>query len=510
MYERYQRLIIAMGIGNLALVVLVVTLVWGENIVFAIGQRAPVVSQNVPQTMNYQGFLTDDSGIVINGQRDMAFRIYSVMSGGEALWEEIHTGVAINEGVFSVQLGSQGSVITDGLFSEATRWIEIEVESVVLTPRQLLGSVPYAFNASRLNGQTPSELLNSVSGPPRGAIIWFRDNITPVGYTRMDRLGLDIGVWDPINVPSNIDARSCRIWTGSHMLCLRDGAGAGYDPITDTWTPFTTTNAPTITLYSGFSTIWTGSDVIVWGGADYVNIGARYHFASDTWYPVTTTNAPIGRSNHGAVWTGSEMLIWGGMTDSGYTQTGAKYDPITDSWMPITIAGAPSARYGSHLFWTGSQVIVWGGTVSGGSSLDGALYDPVTDSWTSMNVLGGPTNPICNASVLWTGTEMMMFSGYADMCFYNPDTNTWRKVFRHNPNSGSSTCWAVMADNLLVTREGVYDLPQDKWLALANDDVSVLNNKFWTGDSVLVPYRSSDGNILLQHAIDLIYPYVKD
>ena len=33
----------------------------------------------------------------------------------------------------------------------------------------------------------------------------------------------------------------------------------------------------------------------------------------DTWTPTSTTNAPSGREYHTAVWTGSEMIVWGGV-----------------------------------------------------------------------------------------------------------------------------------------------------------------------------------------------------
>src|SRR6266403_3317813 len=32
----------------------------------------------------------------------------------------------------------------------------------------------------------------------------------------------------------------------------------------------------------------------------------------DTWTPTTTANAPDGRLLHTAVWTGAEMIVWGG------------------------------------------------------------------------------------------------------------------------------------------------------------------------------------------------------
>ena len=34
--------------------------------------------------------------------------------------------------------------------------------------------------------------------------------------------------------------------------------------------------------------------------------------SDDTWTPTSTTNAPTARNQHSAVWTGSEMIVWGG------------------------------------------------------------------------------------------------------------------------------------------------------------------------------------------------------
>src|SRR2546422_1070361 len=52
--------------------------------------------------------------------------------------------------------------------------------------------------------------------------------------------------------------------------------------------------------------------------------------AQDTWTPTSTVGAPTGRSLHTAVWTGSRMVVWGGANDN----TGGVYDPATDSWTP--------------------------------------------------------------------------------------------------------------------------------------------------------------------------------
>jgi hypothetical protein len=43
----------------------------------------------------------------------------------------------------------------------------------------------------------------------------------------------------------------------------------------------------------------------------------------DTWTATSTTNAPAGRSTHTAVWTGSEMIVWGGWNGSTFFDTRA-------------------------------------------------------------------------------------------------------------------------------------------------------------------------------------------
>ena len=39
---------------------------------------------------------------------------------------------------------------------------------------------------------------------------------------------------------------------------------------------------------------------------------AEVHPATDSWAATSTTNAPSARDFHKAVWTGSEMIVWGG------------------------------------------------------------------------------------------------------------------------------------------------------------------------------------------------------
>ena len=67
--------------------------------------------------------------------------------------------------------------------------------------------------------------------------------------------------------------------------------------------------------------------MIVWGGFDGtfpVNTGGRYDPETNGWRPTSTANAPGRRYSPTAVWTGTEMIVWGGFGASSL-DTGGRY-----------------------------------------------------------------------------------------------------------------------------------------------------------------------------------------
>jgi len=64
---------------------------------------------------------------------------------------------------------------------------------------------------------------------------------------------------------------------------------------------------------------------------------------TDSWTATTTTNAPELRAYHTAVWTGSEMIVWGGFNPVGLN-SGGRYNPSTDSWTATSTTNASAAR----------------------------------------------------------------------------------------------------------------------------------------------------------------------
>lgn len=201
--------------------------------------------------------------------------------------------------------------------------------------------------------------------------------------------GLDIGTGDPIN------------------------SGARYNPGNNTWTATSTVNAPT--PRTDHTAIWTGTEMIIWGGYDAINLstlntGAKYNPSTNTWTTMSTVNAPAGRMAHTAVWTGTEMIVWGGSEGlySYNAGTGARYNPSTNTWTPI--AFAPASRYYHTAIWTGSDMIIWGGRNGTTVFNDGAKYNPSANTWTSISVTNTPSKRQYHTAV-WTGNQMIVFGG---------------------------------------------------------------------------------------------------
>lgn len=124
----------------------------------------------VPTRMNFQGRLTDSTGnIKPNGTYNMRFKLYTVSTAGTAVWSEdrlvsASQGVALTNGLFSVQLGSV-TPIPDSLFASGSLYLEVELPSPAtatssspswtegaMTPRNQMATSAYAYNAETLDG----------------------------------------------------------------------------------------------------------------------------------------------------------------------------------------------------------------------------------------------------------------------------------------------------------------------------------------------------------------------
>lgn len=149
--------------------------------------------------------------------------------------------------------------------------------------------------------------------------------------------------WRPVTGTGAPTARlgARAIWTGAVMIVWGGGGGADlggaerhdggvYDPARDAWTLFATPASRSVKLNAA---VWTGAAMMVWGGSTgsgpevYLNEGAAFEPAVSRLTLLPTIGAPTRRTSPSAVWTGSEMIVWGGYEGTSVASTGARYRP---------------------------------------------------------------------------------------------------------------------------------------------------------------------------------------
>jgi N-acetylneuraminic acid mutarotase len=149
------------------------------------------------------------------------------------------------------------------------------------------------------------------------------------------------------------------VWGGANINLLKDGGR--YNPAGNSWTLIASFLSGAPSARGWHTAVWTGSEMIIWGGTPGLNDGGRYNPAGDSWAALSPSGL-AGRSQHTAVWTGAEMIVWGGTPNNNTSlNDGARYNPGANSWTPVSGIGGPAGRSQHTAIWTGSEMIVWGG-----------------------------------------------------------------------------------------------------------------------------------------------------
>jgi hypothetical protein len=142
--------------------------------------------------------------------------------------------------------------------------------------------------------------------------------------------------------------------------------------------------------------------------------------------------APIGNGDS-AVWTGRELIVWGGSTDASgdaIRADGAAYDPRLRRWRRLPPAPL-SPRSGEAAVWTGTEMVIWGGNTSssgnGSPAADGAAYNPNTNRWRLLE--RAPLPPQSGAVTLANRGDAVILSGRsAAGAVLDGKTHRWRAL----------------------------------------------------------------------------------
>jgi N-acetylneuraminic acid mutarotase len=198
------------------------------------------------------------------------------------------------------------------------------------------------------------------------------------------------------------------VWAGSEALLVGLINGA-YSPAANHWRRIASGG-----LGSPAVTVWTGRQVLMWGGGccgDDVAAGAAYTPKTDRWEQLPASPLP-GRQETVGAWTGTELVIVGGNNADGKVHAdAAAYNPATHAWRRLPAMPAP--RTGATATWNGTEVLVVGGRGAGGRGElhgDGVAYDPAANRWSPL-----PRSPLRGRFghvAVWTGTRMLIWGGH--------------------------------------------------------------------------------------------------
>jgi len=130
----------------------------------ALGVQVAVAA--VPNTLTYQGTLTDGAGQPISGSKTITFSLYTVPTAGTAFWSEPQT-LTLVDGRLSVVLGANAAKPLDASKFTGETYIGIKVGTDTEMPRQKFSSVAYAFQAGD-------------GGVPKGGIIMWSGTVANI------------------------------------------------------------------------------------------------------------------------------------------------------------------------------------------------------------------------------------------------------------------------------------------------------------------------------------------
>jgi hypothetical protein len=308
------------------------------------------------------------------------------------------------------------------------------------------------------------EILASSDAPSRGAEEGATNGLAklPVGWTKL-------------RPPPEVRDGAAFVWTGSELVawggcaprasdaCDPTADGFAFDPANRSWerisaAPLAATSA---------DAIWTGEEAIFLHPVSGRLGGQAYDPRSGEWREISI--APIAPRNGGIrVWTDAELVVWGGgRPGEPAARSGAAYDPSSDTWRPI--AQAPIGLNLASGMWTGRELLVFGSLLNDRNVAEtrtavGAAYHPATDSWREIS----PSRLSPQAtSAVWRQGRIVAWDYEVRSQEYNPGRDTWTAPIRMPLDFSECYPDSVVVRDLVFAffcgRAALYDAATASW-----------------------------------------------
>lgn len=181
--------------------------------------------------INFSGYLADDNGNPLTGNYEIKVAIYDQETNGTLLWgPETHLNVPVTQGNWTLGIGSviPGGVPTS-LWS-GNRYLQIIVEGEVLSPRQLIRSVPIAGLALTVPDRAITASKLAVDALPGEAVHVTMTETIVVGATNQifASTSTEITVSQRSNILLTAKADANALGTGGYYAGVcRDGIVLG-------------------------------------------------------------------------------------------------------------------------------------------------------------------------------------------------------------------------------------------------------------------------------------------
>jgi hypothetical protein len=122
------------------------------------------VQAQTPASLSYQGYLETAGHPVTDPSATLTFRLFADPTGGSVLWTEMHTGVAIANGLFTTDLGMTTPMGPELFYGPLYLSVAVGgTAAAQLAPRSALRSAPYARTLvapAQIFGQDVGALLS--------------------------------------------------------------------------------------------------------------------------------------------------------------------------------------------------------------------------------------------------------------------------------------------------------------------------------------------------------------
>jgi len=153
---------------------------------FSFSHQVVNAATGINKQINFQGKVINSNGTnVTNGNYDFEFKIYTVSSGGTAVWTETWNSgtsqVSVNDGIFQVALGTHTALPGSIDFNTDNIYLGINFTSDgEMSPRVRFTTVPYALNALKVAGLTVTDTTGTLT-IPSAKTVSFADAFTTSG-----------------------------------------------------------------------------------------------------------------------------------------------------------------------------------------------------------------------------------------------------------------------------------------------------------------------------------------